>query len=139
VDGKLTLATRRGAETYALMKDGALGLSIGFRVNPGGAVYEGSVRILKSLQLFEVSAVALPANPAARVTGVKSSASIMRPGNIREFEAALHDACGFSVREAKRMASAGWAALQRKDDSEEVQEIAALFLKAATEFNSQQR
>lgn len=128
VTGKLTLGTKRGSEAHALMKDGALGLSIGFRVNPGGTVYQGSNRILKSIELFEISAVAMPANPSAKVTGVKSA--IPRPINIRELEAALRDACGFSIREAKRIASAGWPALAHRD-GEADQEIAAL-LKAAT-------
>jgi uncharacterized protein len=134
VQGKLTLATQRGAEAHALMKDDALGLSIGFRVNPGGEAYQRSNRILKSLQLFEVSAVAIPANPGARVTGVKS-AEFMRPQSIRDFEAALRDVCGFSVREAKRIASAGWPALLRRDDAEG-EEIAAMLRKAALDFQS---
>lgn len=134
VAGKLTLATQRGAEAHALMKDGALALSIGFRIAPGGSSYEGSNRILKKVELFEISAVAMPANPAAKVTGVKSAA-FGRPQNVRDFEAALRDACGFSVREAKRIASVGWPALVRRDDaSDELQEIATLLGKAASEF-----
>lgn len=134
VEGKLTLGTKRGTEAHALMKDDALGLSIGYRVASGGATYSGSSRILKAIELFEISAVAMPANPSARVTSVKSAA-FMRPENIREFEAALRDACGFTVREAKRIASAGWPALVRRDDdSGELQQIAALLGKAATDF-----
>jgi HK97 family phage prohead protease len=134
VTGKLTLATKRGSEAHALMKDDALGLSIGFRVADQGAAYQGSTRILKGIELFEISAVAMPANPSARVTGVKS-AGFMRPDNIREFEAALRDACGFTVREAKRIASVGWPALTRRDDtSDELAQITAAFKRAATDF-----
>lgn len=136
VEGKLTLGTKRGTEAYALMKDDALGLSIGYRIPTGGAAYQGSNRILKSIELFEISAVSMPANPSARVTAVKSAA-FQRPGNIREFEATLRDACGFTVREAKRIASAGWPALVRRDDdSDELQQIAALLGKAASAFQS---
>jgi len=134
VEGKLTLATKRGADAHALMKDGALGLSIGYRVNPGGESYQGSNRVLKSIQLFEISCVSIPANPLARVTSVKSAA-FLRPENIRDFEAALRDACGFSHREAKRIASAGWTALLRRDDASD--EIAALLSKAAQDFQIQ--
>lgn len=138
VTGKLTLATKRGAEAHALMKDGALGLSIGYRVAPGGVARQGSNQILTAVQLFEVSAVAMPANSSARITSVKSAASL-RPENIREFEAALRDTCGFSGREAKRIASAGWAALMRRDDdSGELKEIAALLSKAAVDFQPHQ-
>lgn len=134
VSGKLTLGTKRGAEAHALMKDDALGLSIGYRVAPGGSTFQGSNRILKTIELFEISAVAMPANSSARVTAVKSAEGL-RPNNIRDFEAVLRDACGFSVREAKRIASAGWPALVRRDDaSDELQEIAALLTKAAADF-----
>ena len=136
VEGKLTLATKRGSEAHALMRDGALGLSIGFRVKSGGAAYEGNQRVLKALDLVEISAVSMPANVAARVTSVKSFAAFQRPENIREFEAALRDACGFSVREAKRIASAGWPALMRRDDAGE--QIAALLIRAANEFQQPQ-
>ena len=134
VTGKLTLATRRGAEAHALMKDGALGLSIGFRIAADGIGYQGPSRILKSVDLLEISTVSIPANTGARVTAVKS-AGIIRPENVREFEAALRDACGFSVREAKRIASAGWPAFMRRDDaSDELKEIAAMLNSAAHNF-----
>jgi HK97 family phage prohead protease len=134
VEGKLTIGTKRGAEAYALMNDEALALSIGYRIQPNGAEYQGSTRILKGVDLFEISAVALPANPAARVTSVK----LLKPLNIRDFEAALRDACGLSVREAKRVASVGWPVLQRRDDaSDELRIIADLFNRAATEIQIQ--
>lgn len=130
VEGRLTIGTRRGSEARALMIDDALGLSIGFRVRPNGAAYEGGRRLLKAVDLIEISAVALPANPEARVTGVKSMAGVARPENIRDFEAALRDALGFSQREAKRIASAGWPALLRRDDAcGELLEVAAILRK----------
>src|SRR3989304_10622453 len=106
VEGKLS-PTRRGNEAHALMKDDALGLSIGYRVRTGGESFARSNRILKAVDLVEISVVALPANLAARITSVKSAA-FLRPESIREFEFRLREACGFSVREAKRIASAGW-------------------------------
>lgn len=69
--GRLSLETVRGAEARALAMDGALGLSIGFRTRDAG--YEKGRRVLKDLQLFEVSLVSIPANPAARLTSVKSA------------------------------------------------------------------
>ncbi len=134
VKGKLTLGTKRGAEARELMKDGALGLSIGYKVPPGTTAYEGNNRILKAINLLEISAVAIPANPSARIHGVKSI-DFARPENIREFESALRDACGFSHREAKRIASVGWSAL-RRDDSDELKDICALLQGAAAEFKS---
>lgn len=69
--GKLSLDTVRGAEARALCRDGALGLSIGYVTRD--ATYEKGRRVLKDLQLFEVSLVAIPANPQARLTSVKSA------------------------------------------------------------------
>src|SRR5574340_800788 len=62
VVGKLTLGTKRGHEAHQLMKDGALSLSIGYTVAPGGAEDRHTTRLLKAITLFEVSAVAMPAN-----------------------------------------------------------------------------
>jgi HK97 family phage prohead protease len=123
VTGKLTLGTRRGAEAHALMKDDALGLSIGFRIASGGSTFDAGRRVLKAVDLVEISAVSLPANPAARVTSVKSGMP-ERPGSIRDLEAALRD-LGYSNREAKRLAAGGWRALAH-DDSDELDELAAL-------------
>lgn len=73
VSGRLVLDTRRGQEAYALLKAGALnGLSIGYRAKsherrPGGG------RLLKEIDLIEISLVSIPAASAARITSVKSA------------------------------------------------------------------
>ncbi|MDD2869739.1 phage major capsid protein [Neomegalonema sp.] len=73
VSGRLVLDTRRGSEAYALLKAGALnGLSIGYRAKsherrPGGG------RLLKEIDLIEISLVSIPAASAARVTSVKAA------------------------------------------------------------------
>lgn len=127
-DGKLTLGTGRGKEAHALMHDEALGLSIGYRTK--GSKIEGDTRVLTAIELVEVSVVALPANPAAKITGVKS-----RPSTIRDFETELRDALGFSTREAKALASRGWPALSERDDrSEELQALHAAIRAATLKF-----
>ncbi|MCH8683887.1 phage major capsid protein [Pedomonas mirosovicensis] len=74
VTGRLILETRRGQEAYALLKAGALnGLSIGYRTRasdprPGGG------RILKDVDLYEISLVTIPAATRARITSVKNAA-----------------------------------------------------------------
>lgn len=128
VVGKLTLGTKRGQEAYQLMRDGALSLSIGYQVAPGGAEETRSARLLKSIKLFEVSAVALPANHRARITAVKSA-----PQTAREFEAVLRDVAGFSSRQAKAVAARGWAALQARDEpADEASEIASILTQYRT-------
>lgn len=127
VDGRLTLDLQRAKDAHALMKDDALGLSIGYRTIK--SEHRNGVRVLTSLQLFEASLVAMPANPAARVTSVKSLFGT-RPQNVGELRDALIEA-GFSVREAKRAAGAAWRAIERVDDEDT--ETAAL-LKSAAQF-----
>jgi uncharacterized protein len=71
--GKLSLGVARARDAYALMKDGALeGLSIGFRVPSGGMAREGNMRLLKEIDLWEVSLVTIPALSVAMVDGIKS-------------------------------------------------------------------
>jgi HK97 family phage prohead protease len=71
--GKLSIGTTRGRDAYELIKDGALeGLSIGYRVASGGAAREGNVRVLKQVDLYEVSLVTMPALNVATLESVKS-------------------------------------------------------------------
>lgn len=131
VAGKLTLGTKRGAEAYALMKDDALSLSIGYRIPSGGASYQSDgTTTLKRISLHEVSVVALPANSAAKIISVKS----IRPENIRDLETRLREDLGFSSREAKCIASKGWAALAGDQQEVELKQIADLLNAAATQL-----
>ena len=101
VKGQLA-ATTRGRETYELLKMGAFnGLSIGYRVKEftNRTKPEEPKRILKSLDLMEVSLVTFPANGKARVHDVKS---IDDMETIAEIEVYLRDA-GFSRKEAKKL------------------------------------
>jgi len=68
---------QRAREAYALMKAGALdGLSIGYRVPPGGSTSAGGIRTLRKLDLMEVSPVALPACDDARIDAVRSAGEL---------------------------------------------------------------
>jgi HK97 family phage prohead protease len=127
--GKLTLGTKKGAEAHALLKDGALSLSIGFV--PTAREFRGEVRVLKAVKLFEASLVALPANPKATVTAVRSALS--RPTDIRSFEAALRE-LGFSVRESRKLALSGWRGLESRSDPDH-SDIVAAIKRAAQSFN----
>ena len=62
-------------EAYALMKAGVVrGLSIGYSVKSAKRNPDTGVRELLAVDLWEISLVTLPANEAAQVTVVKSSA-----------------------------------------------------------------
>lgn len=123
-EGKLTLGVQRGRDAYELMKDGALSLSIGYRVRQDG--YERSTHVLKELELLEVSLVAVPANPLAQVTAVK--ADIRGPADLQRVLQEL----GYSQREAKRIVAGGWSALSREESPELKQAAVLLRTRAVT-------
>jgi HK97 family phage prohead protease len=71
VKGKLLLDVTRAREVYAMLKERvADGLSIGFRTVDSVRTKTG--RLLKEIDLAEISLVTLPALASARVTSVKS-------------------------------------------------------------------
>lgn len=74
-----------------------VGLSVGYRVAKDGAEWDeqAGVRRLKKIDWLELSLAAVPANPRARVSRVKS---------VREAEAALRD-LGLTGDEARQLIS----------------------------------
>jgi HK97 family phage prohead protease len=108
----LTLDVTAAKEAHALLKDEAIGgLSIGYGVRPGGDEFTASARMLKNLELYEVSLVAVPMNPEARVTAVKAMTS-----SPRELEQYLRTTLSLSSRKAKAAASALWPILCARDE-----------------------
>lgn len=76
VKGKLVLDTLRGSEARSLVKSGAVrGLSIGFMTREFERT--GFGRILKDVELLEISLATLPANPDAGITDVKTGVDNM--------------------------------------------------------------
>ncbi|TIO06780.1 MAG: HK97 family phage prohead protease, partial [Mesorhizobium sp.] len=77
VEGKLIgLDTERGKIIHGAMKEGVLdGMSIGYRAKEFtlGTKPEEPRRLLKKIDLVELSVVQMPANGAARVAQVKSA------------------------------------------------------------------
>ena len=125
VEGKLA-DTERGRELYTLMKmqprPAINGLSIGFRIKDScEEVRDGkSIRILKSVDLVEVSIVSFPANKEATIHNVKSNLT------IRDAEIALRDA-GFSRTQAKDILARGYKlSLRDAEDGESKEELVSL-------------
>ncbi len=88
VRGRLLTEISRGREVHEMMKAGAVnGLSIGFRVPPGGEERRSGIRHLRQIDLVEISVVGLPSAGRARITSVRSS------GRSTESAAAFIDAC----------------------------------------------
>ena len=100
VSGKLfALSTERGQYTYEGLKSGVLdGLSIGFKTRQfvAGTKPGEPDRTITDIDLWEVSIVTFPANPKARVTGVKS----LNVEQSRELEGILRDG-GLSRADAR--------------------------------------
>jgi len=134
--GKFVLETARGREAHALLKAGAIrGLSIGYRELE--AEPDGNNRILKKLDLMEISVVSFPANRRANVTAVKSErmeefARRLRDGDpmpIKDFEDILREA-GVPKSMAVAIASHGYAkAIRSESEGDKANEVAA-FLRA---------
>lgn len=72
VAGRLVLDSTAGRDAYALLRAGAWsGLSIGFRTVRATATAKG--RRVEAVDLAEISGVTRPAQPAARITEVRST------------------------------------------------------------------
>jgi len=103
VKGEIALETSRGKEAYALLKKNMMkGLSIGYQV-VSDQIADGK-RLLKELNLLEVSVVAVPMNPLATITAVKnaeSSASGKAAGTKRMNEETLSQSISELVSEMK--------------------------------------
>ena len=116
MQGKLTLATRAGSEAYALLKDGAMGgMSIGYSIPDGGAQYDANTRLLKELDLYEISLVAVPMNPKAQVTAVKA----MDCKSQRELDSMVRERLGLGAKKARAVSTAIWPILNGPDGREE--------------------
>lgn len=110
VQGRLAMKTEGGMEAYELLSMGAIdGLSIGFRT-VADEVVQGGTRLLKEVDLYEVSFVTLPADQSATVTNIKSQMT------ERSFETLLRQQ-GFSRWDAKIITADGWKAWAEKRDA----------------------
>jgi uncharacterized protein len=102
IKGRLAMGTQKGREVYELMKMGALdSMSIGYRLAPDGYKYDdkNKRRVIKEVDLMEISMVTFPMNPKAKITKVK-----LAEMDVRELETYLCDA-GMSNSVAKHSAS----------------------------------
>lgn len=119
VEGKLALKTRQGAEAYELLQIGAItGLSIGFITVDQEFNSNSDVRVIKEVDLWEVSLVTFPANDAARIGAVKAALRSGEVPSLKEFERFLRDA-GFSRTQAKAIIADGYKGLGNPRDVED--------------------
>lgn len=132
--GRLLLDIQRAREVHSLAKNNAIGgLSIGYRELDTDQ--DGSIRLLKKLDLYEISPVTFPANRRARIEGVKSERTEefvkrLRDGDpmpIQCFEDVLRE-LGVSKSMAVKIASHGYAkAIRSESEGEKANDPAAFF------------
>lgn len=108
VEGQLTEGMSVADDVFAAMKAGTVdGLSIGYSLDPDGWEYDAdkTVRILKKINLVEISVVTFPANESARIdlNSVKSEIEALQ--TIADYERFLRDAGGMSKQLAKTLVS----------------------------------
>lgn len=104
VEGELTPGHSVAEDAYALMKHQAVtGMSIGYRIPHGGMEKDGDKRLLKEIDLVEISVVESPADLAAQVADVKSA--IDEAESLKDVERLLRDAAGLSRSEAQMLVS----------------------------------
>lgn len=119
VEGRLTPGHSVAEDVYASLKNGDVdGMSIGFSIPAGGASERGDgVRVLKKIDLREVSVVVMPADRNALISAVKA-ADMQR----REFRALLQKAmrdagCELSRKDAEALLDGGFGALTATRDA----------------------
>jgi uncharacterized protein len=85
VNGTLMLSDPTAQKAYTFMKAGVVkGLSIGYDTLQ--STYEGDVRHLTELRLWEISCVTFPMNESAQVSAVKAMADDERAGHLRAID-----------------------------------------------------
>lgn len=103
VEGELTPGHRTAVDVYASLKHGAVdGMSIGYIPAKWQPTADGG-RLLQEIKLIEISVVEEPADAFATVNNVKSALS--KCATLKEIEAMLRDAAGFSKSDATALVS----------------------------------
>lgn len=115
VKGRLTLGHPTADAVLASMKNGTInGLSIGYRVPAGGSEKQGKIRLLKRIDLVEVSIVEDPADLGATIDrgSIKSAVDEMK--SLADAEAILRDVGQFSANAATDFVSKLRTVIQRE-------------------------
>lgn len=126
VEGELTPGHSKAQDVFASLKHGAIdGLSIGYRVKQSEQL-GGERRLLKEIDLVEISVVEEPADISAKIGEVKSL--LDKAASIKEVENLLRDVGGFSRVDAKHLVSRINSLYQRDAEAEkQKQDIANIF------------
>lgn len=133
--GQLTLETQEAREKFQLLRDRAVtGLSIGYHIPEGGSERKNGVRLIKQIDLYEGSLVAIPLHPEARVAEVKS---LLDCRDAHELKLLLRERDGLSRTKSTAAAGALWGILHGASDDDEISPELARELKRMLDMNSQ--
>jgi HK97 family phage prohead protease len=127
VEGELTPGHSVASDVYALMKHGAIdGMSIGYIPTKSEPISEDR-RLLKEIELIEISIVEEPADLGAKINDVKTA--LDKCHSLKEIEALLREAGGFSRADALSLVGRIKRLALGEQEAEETtkQEIARLF------------
>lgn len=106
VEGELTPGHSTAMDAWASMQHGAVdGMSIGYRPKKIEIIDDGKGRLLKEIDLIEISIVEEPADLGARVDPESIKSAIQAITSISEFEDFLRDVGGLSRVAAKSLIS----------------------------------
>jgi uncharacterized protein len=112
VEGELTKGHSVAEDVAALLKHGAIsGLSIGYYVKD--FEQRGAIRLLKEIDLIEVSIVEDPADNSARVTSLKSA--LAECSELKDIENILQKRVNLSQSESTAIVSAIKNTIKRGD------------------------
>lgn len=116
VKGKILKDVQKGAEAYALMKEGVIdSMSIGYKTLESDYIKSG-VRQLKELGLMEISLVTFPMNEQATVTGLKDFDPREMEANLRDAGLSRSDAVkAVAIFRKKQRDAAGTYAIDPRD------------------------
>lgn len=127
VEGELTPGHSKAADVYASLKHGAIdGMSIGYRVKSAEELPDNR-RLLKEIELIEISVVEEPADLNATVAEIKSA--LETANSLKEIESLLRDVGGFSRVDAKHLVSKINSLYQREAEAEKQKQDIANLLK----------
>lgn len=136
MQGQLTIGHPTANAVLASMKNGTInGLSIGFRIPPGGSEKEGKLRKLKRIDLVEVSIVEEPADGGALIdrTSIKSAVDGFK--TLADVENYLREACNFSSSAASDFVSKTRIIVRSESDGESVKATVVSMLKSLDTLN----
>lgn len=127
VTGHLLLDLAQAKEAMILLKEKALdAMSIGFRIPNRNRDVEfdedTGKRIIKKVDLWEISLVTFPANPKARISTVKQLLDDGAFPDVRTMERWLTREAGFSRSQAQVVVHEGFKALLQREADEPHQE-----------------